>query len=96
MVAWVLPGVTWCYWSVTWVVILGKFLFCELQIPAFLKPKLLKNIIFTMFHLEMLPGPAPVLVIWLPGPPSVHQVTAGCNSMPAMCWMPVTEATEAA
>ena len=77
MAAWVLPDVTcrylecylvFSYLGVTWVVILG----CK--IPASLKLKLLKRI---FFHLEMLPGPAPVLVTWLPGPPSEKIAKAG-------------------
>ena len=74
MVAWVLPGVlpgvTWRYLE-CYLVLPGRYLgcyfwmlfFCGPKIPASLKLKLLKN-------LETLPGPAPVLVTWLPGPPS--------------------------
>ena len=78
MVAWVLPGVlpgvTWryleCYlgvtWVVTWVVILGCFFSWSQNTRVPQIQTFEKNI----FHLEMLPGPAPVLVTWLPGPPS--------------------------
>ena len=37
---------------------------CDPKMSAFLKLKLLKT---NNFHLEMLPGPAPVLVTWLAG-----------------------------
>ena len=49
----------------------GKVLFLahDPKMPAFLKLELLKK---HNFHLEMLPGPAPVLVTWLPGPPTVN------------------------
>ena len=61
VVVWVLPGaLPGVTWSVTWYYLgcyFGDF-FCGPKISAFLNLKLLKNI----FYLEMLPGPAPVLV----------------------------------
>ena len=71
----VLPGVTWSVtWSVTWCYLsvawryLGFILeccFCGPKISAFLKLKL--------FHLEMLPGPTPLVVTCLPGPPALWE-----------------------
>ena len=64
-----LLGVTW---SVTWalpgLLFWDAFLGWGPKIPASLNQTFEKII----FHLEMLPGPAPqvVLVTWLPGPPS--------------------------
>ena len=45
----------------------GITIFYGPKISAFLKLKLLGKI---NFHLEMLPGPTPVVVTCLPGPPS--------------------------
>ena len=52
--------------GVTWVVILGCF-FLWSQNTRVPQTQTFEKIIF---YLEMLPGPAPVLVTWLPGPPS--------------------------
>ena len=79
----VLPGVTWCYLEcylvlpgvspgVTWALpgylaFFYVFFLCP-KITAFLKLKLFEK---NNFHLKMLPGPTPVVVTCLPGPPSV-------------------------
>ena len=73
----VLPGVTWCYLEcylgVAWRYLGFYFrvvFFYGPKISAFLKLKLLGK---DQFHLEMLPGPTPVVVTCLPGPPSEQQ-----------------------
>ena len=75
----VLPGVTWSvtwcylvlpgrYLGVTWVFILESFFFFVVpKYPRFSNSNFWKKI---NFHLEMLPGPTPVVVTCLPGPPS--------------------------
>ena len=67
----VLPGVTWsvtwCYLGVAWLPGFFLFIFCGPKITAFLKLELFEK---SNFHLKMLPGPTPVVVTCLPGPPS--------------------------
>ena len=78
----VLPGVTW---SVTWCYLVlprrclalhgflfwSSFFFVVPKHPRFSNSNFWKKI---NFHLEMLPGPTPVVVTCLPGPPSASQV----------------------
>ena len=63
----VLPGVTWALPGRYLGFYFGVVFLCGPKISAFLKLKLLEKI---NFHLEVLPGPTPVVVTCLPGPPS--------------------------
>ena len=84
MVAWVLsgvlPGYTWCYlecYLECYLVLPGRYLGCYFKsffVAQNIRVPQTQTFEKENFHLEMLPGPAPVLVTWLPGPPSVLNV----------------------
>jgi hypothetical protein len=71
----VLPGVTWALHGVTGCYLgfyFGVVFFVVPKYPRCSNSKFWEKI---NFHLEMLPGPTPVVVACLLGPPSVMRVT---------------------